>query len=1593
MYFTTEDYKKIERWLQLRTKKDSDFRVAKTLTGKENIPILQDNENKLTTINELKKGLTINNITDFFNVTAYNNADYSSLIDAVVAIPNNAKKVGLVISYRKDNAWYIVQYRGKDISTWEDTTYWDDLFTGIHKDIEYLYKEVNTNTTSIEDINSNINTLGEKVSDNATDIGLLKDNADSTGKKLKEVSELTEQALQATVVNDTNIGTLNKNLKSTNDRIDAISTKVDSNTSNISTIQQQVKTLKEDHNSLKSDVATNATNISGNTTSINTLTSDLNSTKTDINTLKTTVSAIGDKQKTIGDQVVTNTGDVDKLKAQVKSLKDDQTSMKGDISTNSTNISSNTTSIGTLNTAIESTNKEVGTLKTTTAAISDKQKVIGDQVVINTDDISTLKTQVKDLQDTGVGDLSALTTKVNTNTTDIGLLKDNAEATGTKLKEIDSTLDSKVSKVSGEKAIVVTTGTTPKVSLNLDNTGNVTLSQSTTGLKASVTIPSATVTGVKTGDKVITLDGTELSTTIAFSVDSAVDKEGKKYLRLTGVNGVDLGKVDIASFVKDGMLSNASFNDTNHKLTLTFNTDAGKEAIEVNLSSLVDVYDGSKIKLTAVTLPASYTAPAKGDSVDVAIAKLTKGKSTLDAAITDVKKVAETAANNASTAITSSTANTSDIATIKNTQTSQSNALLALESKFVSGGDNKYMVSSSASESGVMWKDVSELATTKELTKVSDKVSSNTTKLGEVNTTVSTLKTSVETNTENIGLVSANIDSISKKLKEHDTSIESNTSSISSIKTEQTTQNNNITNINTRLTPSKSGQYLKGGLKQGILTTYWEDVDFASSSDLDALKETVDTNSTNISTNTTNIAKVKLTAEGAEQSAADVAHDLELTDANVSTISTDLGNVKTRVTNAESTIKTHTNSINSTNTKITNAETAANKTTNVAKSTTIAGFIANVDSKIGTLSTGGGSSLPSPDRVNQVFMSDYNAEGTLTGQWKDFNMDEVIGYGIKFKNSLLPSNLPTTYPAGNQSQLAELPVEASMKACVYRPKTKELMYWLDPDDWGFAEGVKDNFFTTGISLWKQKMWSTLSEELGCTTSTTETSTQATPGVTGNPKLYIRVPLTAVDATASRFFVGMKVRAWQYKTTGIGLSKKKELEGMIGESKIIAITDSAIYIDKQLLGTQLDNQTVSTGLTIVNAKLAKATTIFEWGSRLDGYDGEVMIYVPTFYIKGIQDSETNMRTVLVAPQTSKYYDIIDNKGSGWNKVVGFMVSAYLCTTLNESPGSDMGYLSTFTSYPVPLSIKNTSTYCRGGADGEASSKDMWLSSYPEFTDLGKPINGLIRSKIRDAAQSNAKTTLMTYEVFRSLLYLYAIERKDILFSNLVTVNTDIPYRLRYQTIPPIGYLNSFASNTISTSVPTHAWDTSGDGYDNNPSNVPSTTKNYKVNKFRGLEYPIEVGHYMLDDYSYNSNTKIFQALTKRSESNSFLESRLDYNDYKELGWRVETSNVEATTSTKKFTAFLDDDTHLSILPASTVTDSTSGRSTISIAQGTMNTSENNVVNIGTIYDGFLPFSTTVTSDGVVPNRGGYFRTMVWQITIPQIALQSDDTTID
>lgn len=53
MFFTKEDYEKIEKYLKQNSKKDTDFERASLLTGNESIAIVQNGENRLIDLNTL----------------------------------------------------------------------------------------------------------------------------------------------------------------------------------------------------------------------------------------------------------------------------------------------------------------------------------------------------------------------------------------------------------------------------------------------------------------------------------------------------------------------------------------------------------------------------------------------------------------------------------------------------------------------------------------------------------------------------------------------------------------------------------------------------------------------------------------------------------------------------------------------------------------------------------------------------------------------------------------------------------------------------------------------------------------------------------------------------------------------------------------------------------------------------------------------------------------------------------------------------------------------------------------------------------------------------------------------------------------------------------------------------------------------------------------------------------------------------------------------------------------------------------------------------------------------------------------------------
>lgn len=153
--------------------------------------------------------------------------------------------------------------------------------------------------------------------------------------------------------------------------------------------------------------------------------------------------------------------------------------------------------------------------------------------------------------------------------------------------------DLKTAITAGNASITVNTSSAlPSIKVALSSTPGL-LALETDGLSAKLTADNAlSITDhaislkIDDNDKILSQSEAGLLSTLSLSYNST-DKKIYLYGKDTTAA---ISEVDATDFIKDGMLNSAEYDNTTHKLTLTFNTDSGKDAIDVDLSDLVDTY-------------------------------------------------------------------------------------------------------------------------------------------------------------------------------------------------------------------------------------------------------------------------------------------------------------------------------------------------------------------------------------------------------------------------------------------------------------------------------------------------------------------------------------------------------------------------------------------------------------------------------------------------------------------------------------------------------------------------------------------------------------------------------------------------------------------------------------------------------------------------------------------------------------------------------------------------------------------------------------------------------------------------------------------
>lgn len=156
MFFTQDDYKKIQQWLTKNSVKDTEFNEANIpFNGEETITIVQGNQNKKVFLKDLIAQVFNLGISDFVNITDKYNAPNISLEEAIRLIPSRARKEGQVITFLdREDHWHIYQFKGV-LNQWNVLDTWEDLFDWEKLIINSILPDEEDLTKSLPDKNGN----------------------------------------------------------------------------------------------------------------------------------------------------------------------------------------------------------------------------------------------------------------------------------------------------------------------------------------------------------------------------------------------------------------------------------------------------------------------------------------------------------------------------------------------------------------------------------------------------------------------------------------------------------------------------------------------------------------------------------------------------------------------------------------------------------------------------------------------------------------------------------------------------------------------------------------------------------------------------------------------------------------------------------------------------------------------------------------------------------------------------------------------------------------------------------------------------------------------------------------------------------------------------------------------------------------------------------------------------------------------------------------------------------------------------------------------------------------------------------------------
>ena len=118
------------------------------------------------------------------------------------------------------------------------------------------------------------------------------------------------------------------------------------------------------------------------------------------------------------------------------------------------------------------------------------------------------------------------------------------------------------------------------------------------------------VEGIADGEKILSLTGKKLSTTLSIVKTKKVE-DGKTYIQLLGKDSEVISEFDAAEFIADGMLESVTKDTETNEIIFKWNTSAGVTETKIDIDDLVEVYtagNGIDIKNFVVSVKRDSTS-------------------------------------------------------------------------------------------------------------------------------------------------------------------------------------------------------------------------------------------------------------------------------------------------------------------------------------------------------------------------------------------------------------------------------------------------------------------------------------------------------------------------------------------------------------------------------------------------------------------------------------------------------------------------------------------------------------------------------------------------------------------------------------------------------------------------------------------------------------------------------------------------------------------------------------------------------------------------------------------------------------------------